>query len=91
VTAEAMLALSRVPDIDTAAASLEVALAVRREAMTRRDETMLVAGLTALGDLVDRSISAELDNIVRETAVLVITQGHRGMVRDRAVSALSRM
>jgi hypothetical protein len=91
VTAEAMLALSGIPDIDTAAASLEVAIALRREAMTRGDETMLVAGFTALGNLADRTESADLNDIVRETVVLVVSQGYPAAVRDRAISALARM
>lgn len=91
VAAEAMLALSQIPDIDTATASLEVALAIRREANTRRDETMLVAGFEALGNLAERTTSTDLDDVVRETTLLVITQGHRAVVTDRAVYALSQM
>lgn len=91
VTAEAMRVLSGIPDIDTATASLEVALAIRREAMTRGDETMLVEGLIALEELSERTESGDLDNLVRETAVLVITQGYPGFIRDRAISALARM
>jgi hypothetical protein len=91
VTAEAMLALSRVADIDTASASLEVAIAIRREAMTRRDERMLVAGFTALENLAGRTESVELNETVRETAMLIITRGFVGAVRDQAILALARM
>ena len=91
VQAAAMRALSRSDGMDLSIASLEIALALRKEVAVRGDEAMIVAGMESLRELASRGDPLAFDPLIRETAVAVAIGRFNRTVRESAINALMAM
>lgn len=91
VVGEAMVALSTNDHVEPAIGSVEVAVALRREANLRGDEVTLLSGLNALQTLARRAGEDALDLMVRETVVSIAAGGYNRQIRQAAIGALAQM
>jgi hypothetical protein len=71
--------------------SYEIAAAIQKELTVRADEGMLYQGLQAIEDLTATAGTDDLNPIVRETVIEIVTSGLSRRVREKAIMVLNKL